>query len=118
MTNIVWPAALPDSASWEDYQESMPDMVIRTAMDAGPAKVRRRFSAAPTSISGTMLMNSSQVATLDAFFRDSTAGGSLAFSWTHPRTGAEVACRFLSPPQLRHVAGPLWRVELAIEILP
>lgn len=113
----TWPAGLPAHTEIEGYQETPPTLALRSAMDAGPAKVRRRFSAGPTAWRGTMLLTQAQAETLLAFWRETLAGGALAFEWAHPRTGAAATMRFTAPPELRHQAEGLWRAELTLEIL-
>ncbi|WP_291299287.1 hypothetical protein [Elioraea sp.] len=115
----AWPSTLPGAAEIEGYSERPTDLAIRTPMDVGPAKVRRRYTAGVTAIEGTMLMSAAQTVTLMAFWRDTTAAGSLSFDWTHPRTGEVARVRFTVPPELRpEDAGALWRASLRMEILP
>jgi hypothetical protein len=116
--SAVWPAGLPPATEIDQYRESPPELALRSEMDAGPAKLRRRYSAGPTAWQGTMQLDQAQAALLDTFWRTTLAGGSLAFDWFHPRTTAAVVMRFLGPPQLRHLTGPLWEADLRMEILP
>lgn len=117
-TLAAWPTGLPQAAEIDGYEETPPDLALRSRMDAGPPKLRRRFSAGETRIAGRLMLRLEQTETLLAFWRDTLAGGSLPFAWTHPRTGAACTMRFVSPPRLRHRAGPLWEAELSLEILP
>lgn len=118
MSTAVWPPGLPPATEIDQYQEALPELALRSEMDAGPAKLRRRYSAGPSTWQGALQLSGEQTATLEAFWRTTLAGGSLAFDWVHPRTGAAVAMRFLSPPAFRHLAGPLWIADLRVEILP
>ena len=45
MADIDWPATLPQEILAEGYEEGLPDVLVRTKMDAGPDKVRRRATA-------------------------------------------------------------------------
>lgn len=114
----TWPAALPSLDQIEDYAERPPELKLRSAMDAGPPKQRRRFSSGPTEITGWMLMTKAQVATLLTFHDTTLARGALRFEGVHPRTLAAVTMGFVSPPQPRHRAnaGGLWRVDLHLEL--
>lgn len=114
----VWPSSLPQNLDQPQYQEAFPDVVERTQMDSGPAKVRRRFTGGYEVITGTMTLTIAQAAALETFFNETTAGGSLSFQWTHPRTGTTIETRFVGPPTLafrgpRHFTG-----SLALEVLP
>lgn len=96
--------------------------MIRTQMDAGPAKARRRFSAAPIPHTGTILVTGDQLATLWSFWTDSIASGAEAFEWLDPRTGNAAIVRFTELPRVapRAPRSPTayWRVELSIEVMP
>lgn len=118
MASSTWPSSLPDKALAAGYSESAPETVIRTPMDAGPAKVRRRCTGGVRRITVRQILTAAQVATLDIFFVEDLAGGSLAFDWVHPRTQAEVEMRFLSAPKYGEPKGNYWPVSFELEILP
>jgi len=119
MTNAVWPASLPQEPLVEGFNERAPDTVIRTQMEAGPPRARRRFTAGIRHIECQVRLTPARVETLDAFFRATLAGGALPFDWTHPRTGAAATFRFVEPPSYAPVArGTLWQGTLRLEILP
>ena len=118
MSDIVWPIGLPQRMNASGFTETLPDLALRTEMDAGPRKARRRFTTGPATIEGTVTLRGSQPALLEAFYRDTTAGGTLAFDWTHPRTGALASLRFTGPPAFAPVAGDVWRATLKLEVLP
>lgn len=115
----VWPASLPKQGIFDGYSEQPPDLTVRTQMDAGPAKVRRRFQAGVRKVSAVMIMTRAQVATLETFFYTTLAGGTASFEIEHPRTCAIVVMRFTAPPgeYMRHGASN-FRVPLQMEILP
>jgi hypothetical protein len=114
----AWPATLPQQFEQEGYEETFPQVTIRTEMDVGPAKVRKRYTAAIKPFVGFMFMTPEQVDTLETFFETTTAYGSLAFDWEHPRTGDPVSCRFVGEPQLEAVEGGDFKVTIQIEVLP
>ena len=119
MTNAVWPVSLPQRPLAQGLQERVPDTLIRTSMEAGPPKVRRRYTAGIRLFEMQLRLAASQVDTLDAFFEETLAGGSLPFDWEHPRTGAAVAFRFVEPPAYSPAAGgQLWTGTLRLEVLP
>ena len=114
----AWPASLPQYMNADDYTETRVDGTIRTSMDAGPDFVRRRYTAVPTRFSGSLILTDTQVATLDTFYYTSLNGGVDEIEWDHPRTGASVSMRFLSPPSYRAFTNDLWQAQLSLEILP
>lgn len=116
---IAWPASLPSLAELDGYSETPPDLALRSAMDAGPAKTRPRYSTGPTRLAGRLLLTAAQAEALRGFFAATTKGGALTFEAPHPRTGAAAALRFLRPPELAHLAegGGLWRAAVELELL-
>jgi hypothetical protein len=119
MSAPVWPPSLPPKLLQAGYKESAPETALRTKMDAGPAKVRQRFSAAVRPISGRMLLTSEQqLEAFERFFLVDCAGGALQFQWAHPRTGAPVNMRFTKAPDYVALAPGLVELTLALEIMP
>ena len=117
MPTPVWPASLPQVLEIEGYSETLANTVIRTAMETGPAKRRRRFTAAPRPIKGKVTLDATQRATLKTFYETTLGGGALSFDWTDPVTGSPATFAFFSPPQIRGDDG-LFPVTLDLELLP
>jgi hypothetical protein len=114
-----WPAApFPQELIETGYSESPPNNLLRTNMDVGPAKVRKRTLANVRSISGQMTLTAAQVATLDTFFVTTTNYGADAFTWVNPRTGVTATIRFVNPPAYTSLEGGMYSVALSLEILP
>jgi hypothetical protein len=113
----IWPPSLP-APNWTGFQETSPNVVIRTSMDVGPPKVRRRSTAGVRPLSMTFLLTKDDVSTLDTFYQTTLSGGSLPFDWTHPRTGAAVRVQFTASPSYQ-AQGPLhYQAQCQMEILP
>ena len=101
-----WSTALPQELAVNGYQESFRDNCVRTSMDVGPPKVRRRATAAPQLIRGTQVLTSTQVGSLRSFYRDTLNDGSTSFNWTHPTSGSTgVEVYFAAPPVLTALGG-------------
>ena len=115
-----WPETLPARLLREGFEERPPALVKRTQMDAGPAKQRRRFTAAPRPITGTIALTAAQRAILDAFFMDELQGGAIAFDWVHPVTRATATFRFVHPdPLIYHPrSAGRFSAALKLEIMP
>ena len=119
MANPVWPVGLPQLTAVEGYGEAPPDTALRTNMDAGPAKVRRRSTAGIRPLSVQFDLDAAQVETLDAFYVATLQGGALSFDWVHPRTQAAATLRFVQPPAYRpHGSDAAWRAVVQLEVLP
>lgn len=113
-----WDTDLPQELLLDGYSESLPDVTIKSDMDAGPAKVRRRFTAGVTPVSGFILVTSTQLATFITFYNSTLLGGSLRFTWTEP-PAYTVQC------EMRFTAVPTWtkvedvyKISMSLEIMP
>ena len=123
MADAVWPPSLPAEALLAGLEETPPELRLRTAMDAGPAKVRRRFTAGVRVFSVSLLLTRAQVQTFDEFLLTTVEGGSLPFTWKHPRTGNPIDFRFVELPRYaarapRQLAGDYWSLSFTLEALP
>lgn len=116
MPSITWPSTLPQPEQ-SGYGEQAPNSTIRTEMDAGPVKMRRRYTAAPRLFSLTYHLTAAEVATLDAFYVTTSRSGSLEFNWVNPRTLAACTARFVDAPRYSAV-GHEADVSVQIEVLP
>ncbi len=115
---VDWPTALPDKPLAEGFAETVPDQVLRTEMDQGPAKLRRKTTAGVRRIQAKYILSATQVAALDSFYDTDLKAGSLSFSYTHPRTGVLETVRFMAPPEYASVNGHYFQTNLQMEILP
>jgi hypothetical protein len=118
MANQSWPSDLPDQPLKRGYEEGPPNVALRTQMDAGPDKIRRRTTAGPRQIAVQFRLSPSQLETLDTFYTDTLEGGTLRFDWTHPRTGTSVEFRFVEPPSYQALRADRYRVQAQLEIMP
>lgn len=114
----TWPLTLPAAPLVDGFRETMPPVTVRTEMDAGPAKIRRRTTSGVGKLSLAYLLNAAQVATLESFVTHDLAGGALAFGFTHPRRGTTVNCRFTRLPEHLAVNADFFKSTFELEILP
>lgn len=113
----TWPSTLPQRPLAEGFTESVVPSVVRTDMDVGPAKMRRRYTSEVRVYSMGLLLTTAQVATLDTFYY-TTLGCVDEFDWTDQRTGAAISYRFRSPPAYSEAGPGYWRTSLDLEALP
>jgi hypothetical protein len=114
----IWPETLPAYFLIDGYGESEPDTVLRTPMETGPAKLRRRGTNAVRPVRGMIRISYAQRTTLSAFYQDTLAGGTLPFEWVHPTTREAATFRFVSKPAYTPAAGVKLNATLDLEILP
>lgn len=116
----VWPTSLPQ-APQKGFQETVGVNIIRSSMDAGPAKQRRR-SRRPNELNLTFIMSTTQTQTLETFINN-TIFGVNRFLFTHPRLGTSAEVRIVPQDssqlyQLQYLAPGYWTVTLKLEVLP
>lgn len=112
----VYPPGLPFFVV--DAERQVADDQERTAMDVGPAKVRRRSAARPGSYSAQMPpITPAQLDTFEAFYASTLEGGVLPFDATDPTDCTEKTFRFVGGYAVRRVGGRR-RVTATLEILP
>ena len=126
MATISWPAALPQTPTYAGYVESPESATVRTPMDAGPAKVRRRFTAVPYRMQLRYVMTETQLTAASpdgfkAFWETDTSHGSA--EWQLPedpklRNAVAIDVRFIGEPQWKPLGGTLYEVTFVVEVLP
>lgn len=119
----TWPSSLPDYVLVQGYEEGAPNTLVRTQMDKGPDKVRRRSTAGTRTFAVQMELDSTQTATLETFIDQDLDGGALRFDWVHPRTQASVQFRVVplrddSLVSYSALGNDYYRVQMQLEILP
>lgn len=118
MANPTWPGGLPtphvDGAQFKPW-----DNAVRTQMDAGAAKVRRRFTAVGEDVTLVIwLEDDEQAELLRAFARD-TLKDVLAFDWVDFRNPPQTATyRFKRRPAPEPIGNGQWQATLELELLP
>ncbi|MDN3525631.1 hypothetical protein QWY79_10180 [Halomonas sabkhae] len=118
----TWPATLPDCPDSPGYSEQPQSQVTRSQPEVGPAKTRRRSTAAPRTIPVTYgLITREQADTFEAFFENDIGAGALPFDWPQPRLGTTVSALIVGDPpyELTPVGnGKKWRLTMTLEIQP
>ncbi len=111
-----WPATLPDCV--ESWNETERPAVVRTDMDAGPPKVRRRFTAPMREIEVTMNLRNDQYSAFRDFFDVTLGQGVNWHSFRHPFTGAVEPFRFVAPFKIQSLSALAVVVSMTWEQLP
>ena len=117
----TWPAAptLPQSPQ-KGYTEDIGANLVKTPMDSGPAKVRKR-GAKPTVLNMTFLMTTAQVNNLNTFL--TTISYTARFNFTHPRTSTQVECRIVPQGEgtmytSTYQAPGYYNISMVFEVMP
>lgn len=114
----AWPSNLPDFVLRDGYEEGFKDLVVRTKMDTGTTKRRRRFSDGPEAHTFPIQFTNNELDIFKAFYEDDLSAGALSFTKTHPRTEIIETWAFAAPIQPTVALGPdTYAVLLPLEKL-
>jgi len=114
---ITWPLTLPQSFLVESFAEEAPDNIIRSAMDSGPSKARKRYSATVTPFSGHMIMTQAQYLIFKDFFRNTISDGAFSFQMTDYVNGGTMEVRFRDKPTANFL-GTVWDISFGLDKQP
>lgn len=114
MTNITWPGDLPRVLRLDGLNAKKKSAVVRTEMDAGPAKVRQRYTVATKDFSGSIVVNSVQRQLLEDFYTNILGNGVLRFVMKDPQTLEQAEFRFLDDYDEESLDG-LWKITMRLE---
>lgn len=89
----IWPLDCPQKPLREGYSDSTPNNLMRSDMETGPAKVRRRGNAKPHIASVTYVMSNEQANIFEDFAMNTLAGGAICLDWWHPVLARYVRAR-------------------------
>ncbi|GAB6051722.1 hypothetical protein JCM17960_05420 [Magnetospira thiophila] len=115
---ITWPTTLP-LPTVQGYGIRPGKAILRTEMEAGPARQRKRFTQVPSRISVRWLMSAKQFALFEAWYRWHAKEGGEWFEidllggiglTTHE-------ARFPRQFEAKLVGGVLWEIASELEIL-
>jgi hypothetical protein len=101
---LAWPATLPDCP--DTWTEQAEPVVVRTNVEEGTPKVRKRFTKRLVRVQVGMTMTIAQRNTLDSFFYTSLDGGVLQFNFKHPWLGTVQPWYMAEAPAFQN-EGPL-----------
>lgn len=118
-----WPLSLPQKPLVDGYKRTLPNNLIRSSMDTGSDKVRKRGRFKPQIINCSYVLTDAQRNTLEAFVHDSIAEGAICFNWPHPELNRLVRARLKASQEGLLDFSPYkdtlwWAVSLNIEIWP
>lgn len=118
MPDIIWPTTLP-LPTVQGYSVQPEDAILRTEMEAGLARQRRRFTNVPTKVSVRWIMRRDQYAIFEGWYRWQAKEGANWFTIT--LLGGlgllDQEARFTRQFSARLLAGgTLWEITSELEI--
>jgi len=116
MADIYWPQYLSAKPLEDGLSKQPQSNVIRTAMDAGPKKARRRYTARTVTYTGKQVFDFAEMAVFEQFYHTVLADGVLRFNFDDPVTGETAEFRFTEDYIARAVEGQ-FEVQMFLERL-
>lgn len=116
--SIVWPPELQQYLDQEGYQLTLGETVVRSDMDVGPAKTRRRFTKGIDQHSAQITIDQDMFDIFQEFYKTITNGGALRFEMLHPITRETAEFRFLGPPSFKPLGGGWFQASFTLEEMP
>jgi hypothetical protein len=117
---VVWPPTLPQAPLLDGFEVQDGNQVIRSQIDAGPEKVRQRFTAAVDPITCRYgPLTRAQKQTLSGFYKN--VASAIAFDWPDwslDPPGQVVRARFRDPPRYTPVTPDIWFASVSLQRLP
>jgi hypothetical protein len=111
----AWPAILPQGFL-RGFSVQPKDSVLRTQMDVGPNKLRRRVTYSGLDISGEIICSQSQVEALEIFYLETTRSGTQWFTMRTPHHDRDYEARFLEPPETVWRGGNVFQISIKLEM--
>ncbi len=111
----AWPVELPQRLLMDSFQQQFESNTLRTEMDVGAAKLRRRVKTGYRPLSGSVRMTKAQLSQFIDFYEFDIQGGALPFTWIDPIFETVETFRFREPPRWE-TYGQYYRVGLELEI--
>ena len=114
MTSIIWPASLPQVLILDGLTAKKKSAIVRTEMDAGPKKQRRRFTVTTKEFSGSIVVNETPRQILENFSDGTLKNGVLRFAMKDPQTLTYAEFRFQEDYDESSLDGN-WRITMKLE---
>lgn len=115
MADVLWPTLqLGDCIPPDGYREQWIGGQIKSDMESGPPKIRRRFTRSRRRFSAQKIWTLPLYEFFWSWWDINLGGGTLAFQITHPISKALLSVRFDGMPTVT-MLGPL-AVSIAFEL--
>lgn len=114
----LWPVALQQKLNVANFGYDFGSTVIRSDMDVGPAKQRRRSTKAVDTLPCSIDLEYTLFQTLYDFWDVTLNGGVNTFEFIHPFTQEVREFRMTAEPKISPLGGRMFRVLMQWELMP
>lgn len=111
---INFPSELP-APKQNSYSETMPSSVVRSQMDMGQDKVRRKISRAVNKISVSFIMTEEQKQIFKDFYNNTLQGGVRFFNWRNKVVRFVENDNTLGTFKMLDSKGKWWEISIELE---
>lgn len=111
----TWPASLDQCFLIGGFSQQNRPVVIRSEVDAGPPKVRRRYTKPIRNVTGAIKADKAQTVALNTFFDVTLQGGVKRFQFTNPITDTLEEFRFIDPPVITPLTSNHFLINMNLE---
>lgn len=115
---IAWPIKFQDILDEEGFSINLGDSNVRTEMDEGPRKVRRRFTDRIDTQNCRITVKIDDYPDFLTFYETTLSSGSLDFEYTDPLTGNSQVYRFAAAPSTTPLGGRYMVINMIWETVP
>jgi hypothetical protein len=116
MASIDWPHILPSGLLAAGFSKQPRNNVIRTAMEAGPNKTRRRYTSRAVIVKGKQIFDAMELAVFEEFYHTVLADGALRFNFADPLSLETAEFRFTQDYAVTENSG-LFEIAMSLERL-
>jgi hypothetical protein len=116
--STAWPGTLPSFLESDGFDYKMGNNAIRTDMEVGLAKMRKRYTKQIDTLTSTMKIDRTQYSVLNTFYQTTLNGGVLPFNFTDPLTLVTSDYRFTGSPTIKALGGNYFAATFGWEKLP
>lgn len=93
--SAIWPLDLPQRPQVESYSKKHPNQLLRSEMETGSAKVRRRGKSKPHQLTLKYIFDTNELQLFTDFVEIAISDGAVCFDWPHPVHNRYVRARFV-----------------------
>jgi hypothetical protein len=114
----TWPPQLQQYLQRGTFSQTQQDTNIRTNVETGPVKQRRRFTQPMVEMACEIWVPNSLYLIFDQFYNITLLNGTGEFDFDDPITGVPTVWRFAAPFQTTLVGGLTYKIGMKWESLP
>lgn len=111
----AWPTSLADCFLLSGFSRQQMPMTIRSEVEVGLPKVRRRYTKPIVVINGSLVFTLDQVKTFNLFYNVTLKGGVESFIFNDPISQTDQEFRFIEPPIVTPVTDGDVKIQMHLE---